>query len=725
MPARIGGLSAIAALLWSLCVLADHPQVAVCQPDSPTRLRQLAAQAEALPAAPRQHLSAYLQPARLSTLHQSADGQWLFYWRAEGQQYWLARSRGDGEEQVLLRQRQPFQYWQPTADQSGIWLADHDQLLFYDLKRQQLQKIWSAGTPLPGQRVIATAADSEIWQLEAAGGGFAVLHRYVNDQHQYWRLSRHSAAQLLYQQPWPLQSLWFTADGRLSALAQLHGSDEQTLLWQRPTPESPLQPGWQCPGGQFCRIRAVSPHGLWLAQSADTGSRVVSGQQLSWLPATAGAAPHPMLTLPADLTDVLLDPAGIPLAAANWSQQPGQLQQWQALQPAWQELLSQLQARWPATQLQLQLARYQTGWRLLVSVNRPTTNEAEHWWLTLSATLQMTHSQILALAPAMTDSKPGLASPQFICWRSADGQPVPAYLTLPTGRALAHSPLILLPHGGPWLQSTPEYDPLVQMLVAEGFIVLQPNYRGSAGYGQAWLSAAGALDRSPMLADLFSGLDWLLANQLGDAKQQLVLGHSFGAYLALQAVATAPGRFKAAIALAPPLQLATTWHQYIPRHDQNWRRRVRALALTLPTLGVALHNQHWQQQMQQQAIPAQLPRLPVPLYLWLGAQDERIDVTAVRQWAARLQATANTQPLAFYLDPAADHWPGAPLSRASLFYLIWQASRTQLQAAAVFNPATTPAAPATTVYQDITLDRLEQYLQEIRQHASNAQPSKQ
>jgi len=732
----------------------------LCTPTSPAALKQQIAVAQSLPAALPQHLSAFLAMPQLSTLQQSADGQWVWYWRTQGRQFWLARSRGDGEEQVLLRQPQPFQHWLAAADQSGIWLADHDQVLFFDLRRRQLQKIWSTGTPLPGQRDIATAADSEVWQLESAGGGFAIVHRLVKGQHQYWQLQRDKTAKLLYQQPSRLQSIWFSATGQLSAMAQLQGTDEQQVIWQtQPAKHTPVQASaqatmqtsglatgdtrpltevWRCANTQFCRIRAVQGEQLWLVHQPDGPTApYFPAQLLSTLTQPKGtqtaASPTTRAQLPAELTELLRHPDGAPLALAYVpaSTEP---QRWQAIDPSWAPLIQQLQQEWPASTLQLQLAHHQQGYRLLVSLQHASVPSQQHWWLTLNAQAQIIARQPLLLepAPATLADPPNANSgastsarantTQFVCWRSRDGQTVPGYLSLPTGRSLQQSPIILLPHGGPWLQSTPTFDPLVQMLVNQGFIVLQPNYRGSSGYGHRWLSAAGSLDRAPLLADLFSGLDFLLAHQIGEPRQQLVLGHSFGAYLALQAASVAPTRFKAVIALAPPLQLANTFARYAPQHDNDWRRRLQALQLQLPSLGVLLQNPQWQQQMQQQAVPAQRPAITVPLYLWVGARDERVDANAIVQWASALQHAEQNAAIQFYLDPLAEHWPTHALSRASLFYLIWHVSQTQLQAApplhlpaiANYDLANSVRASATS-NSDLTIDRLEQYLQEIKQ----------
>ena len=74
-------------------------------------------------------------------------------------------------------------------------------------------------------------------------------------------------------------------------------------------------------------------------------------------------------------------------------------------------------------------------------------------------------------------------------YKSSDGLDIPAYLTLPKGLPAANLPLIVNPHGGPWAQEMFGYNGFAQFLAIRGYAVLQPNFRGSTGYGKAYLNA--------------------------------------------------------------------------------------------------------------------------------------------------------------------------------------------------------------------------------------------
>lgn len=82
-----------------------------------------------------------------------------------------------------------------------------------------------------------------------------------------------------------------------------------------------------------------------------------------------------------------------------------------------------------------------------------------------------------------------LAEMKPIRYEARDGLSIPAYLTLPKGIPSENLPTILLIHGGPWSRDYWGYDPIAQFLANRGYAVLQPNFRGSTGYGKHFLNA--------------------------------------------------------------------------------------------------------------------------------------------------------------------------------------------------------------------------------------------
>lgn len=148
-----------------------------------------------------------------------------------------------------------------------------------------------------------------------------------------------------------------------------------------------------------------------------------------------------------------------------------------------------------------------------------------------------------------------LATVRAVTYPGPDGVPVPAYLTLPPGREGRGLPAIVLPHGGPEARDEWGFDWLAQYLANQGYAVLQPNYRGSSGYGDAWLQQNGFRGWRTSIGDITAGARWLAAQGIGDPARMAILGWSYGGYAALQSGVTEPGLFRAIVAIAPVTDL--------------------------------------------------------------------------------------------------------------------------------------------------------------------------
>jgi acetyl esterase/lipase len=150
-----------------------------------------------------------------------------------------------------------------------------------------------------------------------------------------------------------------------------------------------------------------------------------------------------------------------------------------------------------------------------------------------------------------------LATMKPITYRAADGTQVPAYLTLPVGSTGKNLPAIVMPHGGPDSRDEWGFDWLVQFFASRGFAVIQPNYRGSAGYGDAWYQRNGFQSWRTAIGDVNDAGRWLVAQGIADPNKLAIFGWSYGGYAALQANVLDPSLFKAAVAVAPVTDLAT------------------------------------------------------------------------------------------------------------------------------------------------------------------------
>jgi dipeptidyl aminopeptidase/acylaminoacyl peptidase len=142
-----------------------------------------------------------------------------------------------------------------------------------------------------------------------------------------------------------------------------------------------------------------------------------------------------------------------------------------------------------------------------------------------------------------------------IRYRSRDGLDIRGYLTLPPGRGERGLPLIVLPHGGPFLRDKWVFDPEVQFLASRGYAVLQANFRGSTGYGRAFVEKGFGQLGGGMINDLEDGVDWLAGQGIADPKRVCVMGSSYGGYAAMWAAIRSPARYRCAISWAGPTDL--------------------------------------------------------------------------------------------------------------------------------------------------------------------------
>lgn len=148
-----------------------------------------------------------------------------------------------------------------------------------------------------------------------------------------------------------------------------------------------------------------------------------------------------------------------------------------------------------------------------------------------------------------------LATMKHLTYPAADGTMIPAYLTLPPTGEAKNIPAIVLPHGGPGARDEWGFDWLSQYFASQGFAVLQPNFRGSAGYGDAWFQKNGFQSWRTAIGDVTDAGRWLVKQGIADPARLGILGWSYGGYAALQSAVVEPDLFKRVVAIAPVTDL--------------------------------------------------------------------------------------------------------------------------------------------------------------------------
>ena len=151
-----------------------------------------------------------------------------------------------------------------------------------------------------------------------------------------------------------------------------------------------------------------------------------------------------------------------------------------------------------------------------------------------------------------------LATMQRFHFKARDGADVPGYITRPKAAAPGPLPLIVMPHGGPEARDMFGYNPWAQVLATRGYMVFQPNFRGSEGYGVSYAKAGYKQWSGVMANDITDGVKALIASGKVDPSRVCIFGASYGGYAALFAGATHPELYKCVVSRAGLADLAAT-----------------------------------------------------------------------------------------------------------------------------------------------------------------------
>ena len=155
------------------------------------------------------------------------------------------------------------------------------------------------------------------------------------------------------------------------------------------------------------------------------------------------------------------------------------------------------------------------------------------------------------LATSYAEADPALLAPiRPVTYTSRDGLEIPAFVAVPNGREGQRLPTIILVHGGPYVRTDADFDYWMQYFVARGFAVLKPNYRGSFGYGQAFMRAGFEQWGLNMQTDLDDGRAWLVEQGIADPGRVCIVGGSYGGYAAMVAAFKTPDLYLCAVSFA-------------------------------------------------------------------------------------------------------------------------------------------------------------------------------
>jgi dipeptidyl aminopeptidase/acylaminoacyl peptidase len=241
-----------------------------------------------------------------------------------------------------------------------------------------------------------------------------------------------------------------------------------------------------------------------------------------------------------------------------------------------------------------------------------------------------------------------LGRSQRVTWASGDGHTSDGVVTYPPGfDARRKHPLVLVVHGGPTASSTEGFSPLVQLLAARGWIVFQPNYRGSNNLGNAYQRAIANDAAEGPGRDIVAGIDALAARGFVDTTRIAVSGWSYGGFMTAWLIGRYPSKWRAAVAGAAPVDITDMY----ALTDLNVMRR-HAITES-PFVGDRLRA------YMEMSPLIHLPKARAPTLVMSMTGDVRVVITGSYKIYHALKD--NGVPVQFVAFPGGGHSPGDPV----------------------------------------------------------------
>ncbi len=247
---------------------------------------------------------------------------------------------------------------------------------------------------------------------------------------------------------------------------------------------------------------------------------------------------------------------------------------------------------------------------------------------------------IKALGTRMTWIKPAQMAPMLnVKYTARDGLIIHGYLTVPVGYKPENLPLVVMPHGGPWVRDVWGFDPLVQLLANRGYAVLQMNYRGSIGYGDELYQEAKRQIGRKIQDDIEDATRWAIAAKVADPQRIAIMGGSYGGYSTLFALGHNPELYRCGVSLAG----VTDWQAMYEDSDVAENKAAK---------------RYWREQIGDPnkedlrlISPISFPeKIKAPVLIIQGKKDQRVPQDQARRMIAALEKTGNKPQSLFLSD---------------------------------------------------------------------------
>ncbi|MDF0546034.1 S9 family peptidase [Sphingobium sp. H39-3-25] len=240
-----------------------------------------------------------------------------------------------------------------------------------------------------------------------------------------------------------------------------------------------------------------------------------------------------------------------------------------------------------------------------------------------------------------------LAPMRALTITARDGQRLVSYLTLPLrdeaeSRPERPLPLILLVHGGPWTRDGFGYNSEHQWLANRGYAVLSVNFRGSSGFGKAFMLAGDRQWGRRMDDDLEDAVAWAIDESIADPMRLAIMGTSYGGYAVLSALTRQPDRYACGVDIVGPSNLETLLLATPPQWEALRATLHRAVGDHLSEEGRA--------DLHERSPLHRAGEIKAPLLIGQGGNDPRVPLAEAEQMVTAMRASAVPVDYAFFPD---------------------------------------------------------------------------
>jgi dienelactone hydrolase len=620
-------------------------------------LRAAVATERTRPRAPRIDRATFLARPTLRDVALAPNGRHVAWLRDEGRNrsVWMLPAAGGGAKRVLAH----------TEAERLAWTRDSRWLLLETPR--QVFALAVAGQA--GSGAIATLGGRAHREFIAADpalpAAILVLERppIVSRNPRRWKLYRidmRGRQTLLHEDAKEIVDFAIDPRGHLAFLVRAEG--EQHVV-HRVDPAGSLQPVIRCTLVERCTLLTTNGGDAVMLTNAKGNflrvARLGADGTLRSL--------HDDPRGEADVRDVELDPVtGQPLVVSYESTVSASY----GLTPETERHVEAIKRHFPGRNLRIKVARG-AGAHWLVRERAGTMRgERVHLYEPRTGALrEIETGAAFAQGDRVFQRPPESAMAQKIAfsWRASDGMLLHGFLMVPPGVDPATAPLVTSVHGGPFNHVGPDFSNDGQFLANRGYVVFQPNFRGSTGHGRAYMFAGRSdFGNGRVQQDIVEGVRYLLAQGIGDANRVGITGVSFGGYATLLGVTFQPELFRVGIAAVPPADLGWVLRDYAGSAAEMIPGI--PIAISMRHLSLDPADQELVKRLNEQSPIANARQLRRPLLMLAGGEDDRVPIRGVLHYAASLKALGKEVNL--FVDAESGHGVEDRRTREAYYYLM-------------------------------------------------------